>query len=122
MLGYNQRKNRRIALDAEITMKPIGSNVQATPMKVEIEDVSKNGIGFVCDEILSPGSTYEAKLRIWTDETMDVFLQIVRGVQVEKRWQYGAIFIGMSDVDASRIQTYQTILELHEKEAAKADA
>ncbi len=117
-MGYEHRKNRRIALNAEITIKPLGSNQKATPMQVAIEDVSRNGIGFICDQILMPGSTYEANLKIWTGETMDVFLQIVRGKEIPEGWQYGAIFIGMSDVDASRIDTYQTILEYHEKQAA----
>ena len=106
------RKSPRLALEAEITLKPIGSGIQPAPMLVEIEDVSKNGIGFLCDEVLEPGSTYEAKLKIWTDETLDVFLQIVRRAQVGNQLQYGAIFIGMSDVDAGRIETYQTILQM----------
>ena len=111
-----QRKSKRLALSAEIALKPLGSDVPRTSMIVEIEDVSRNGIGFICDEVLETGSTYEANLKIWTDETLDVFLQIVRRIQVGNQFQYGAIFIGMSDVDAGRIQTYQTILELRNKE------
>ena len=78
-------------------------------------DVSKNGIGFVCDEVLMTGSTYEARLKIWTDETLDVFLQIVRRIQFGNSYSYGAVFIGMSDVDAGRIETYQTILNMHKQ-------
>ena len=116
-MANEQRKSKRLELSAEIAIKPLGSDVQRTQMIVEIEDVSKNGIGFLCDEVLIVGSTYEASLKIWTNETLDVFLQIVRRIQVGNQFQYGAIFIGMSDVDAGRIETYQTILELNGKES-----
>ena len=108
----DQRKNPRTELNAEIAIKPIGSNVYGAPMLVEIDDVSKNGIGFECDEVLETGSTYEAKLKIWTDEVLDVFLTIVRRIQVGNSYSYGAVFIGMTDVDSGRIETYQTILKM----------
>ena len=116
-MANEQRKSKRLALSAEIALKPLGSTVARTQMLVEIEDVSKNGIGFISDAVLETGSTYEANLKIWTDETLDVFLQIVRRIQFGNQFQYGAIFIGMSDVDAGRIQTYQTILEMQKAQA-----
>ena len=115
-MAAEQRKSKRLALSAEISIKPLGSDVPRTQMIVEIENVSKNGIGFICDEVLEAGSTYEANLKIWTNETLDVFLKIVRRIQVGNQYQYGAVFIGMSDVDAGRIQTYQTILDMKSDE------
>ncbi|MCR5094775.1 MAG: PilZ domain-containing protein [Lachnospiraceae bacterium] len=115
-MAQDNRKSLRTVLEAEIAIKPIGSNVYGTPMLVEIENVSKNGIGFICDGVLETGNTYEASLKIWTDETLEVFLKIVRCDQVGNRFAYGAIFIGMSDVDAGRIETYQTILNMKGQE------
>ena len=43
-----------------------------------IIDVSPNGVGFLCKEVLSIGAVYESKLRIWTQEVLHAFLQIVR--------------------------------------------
>ncbi len=60
------------------------------------------------------GAVYEAFLTIWTKEVLHVFLEIVR---VENRqngmFEYGAIFIGMSEMDASRIETYSTIKKMN---------
>ena len=113
-MQQENRRNKRTMLEAEIAIKPIGSNVYGTPMLVEINDVSKNGIGFICDEVLEKGTNYEATLKIWTEETIEVFLQIVRRIQVGNSFSYGAIFMGMSDVDAGRIETYQTILAMND--------
>ncbi len=84
------------------------------PMQVEIDDVSRNGIGFVCDEALQIGNTYEGSLKLWTGDTLEIFIQIVRCAKEGKRYAHGAIFIGMSDVDAARIDIYQSFLEAGE--------
>ncbi len=49
-------------------------------------------------------------MTIWTKEVIHAFLEIVR---IEKKddniFSYGSIFIGMSEIEASRIETYSTI-------------
>ncbi len=103
-----------MSLDATIFLKPLGSTTYMAPMQVKIDDVSKNGIGFSCKEPLQTGTTYEASLKLWTNDTLEVFLQIVRSTREGSRYSYGAIFIGMSDVDAGRIAIYQSFLEAGE--------
>ena len=34
-------------------------------------------------------------------------------ISADNRFEYGAIFIGMSEIDASRIETYGTIEEMN---------
>lgn len=79
---------------------------------IEIIDVSKSGIGFNSSEVLTIGAVYESYLTIWTKEVLHAFLQIVR---IEMResgtFFYGATFVGMPEVDASRIEIYQTVNE-----------
>lgn len=60
------------------------------------------------------GAVYEAYLTIWTKEVLHVFLEIVRVENKQNgRFEYGAIFIGMSEMDASRIETYGTIQKMN---------
>lgn len=76
---------------------------------ITITDVSKSGVGFECKESLQIGEVYEAYLTIWTKEVLHAFLQIVR---IELRgdcYGYGAIFIGMPEMDSARIEVYQTV-------------
>ena len=78
---------------------------------IDIVDVSKSGVGFKCNEVLKIGAVYEFYLPIWTQEVLHAFMQIVRIELQGEGYAYGAIFIGMPVMDASRIEVYQTVSE-----------
>ena len=78
-------------------------------LAISIQDVSKTGVGFTCKESLNIGAVYESYLTIWTKEVIHAFLQIVRIELVGDEYVYGASFIGMPEMDASRIAVYQTV-------------
>ena len=80
-----------------------------TEGQINIVDVSKKGIGFECAEPLQIGEVYEAYLTIWTKEVIHAFLQIVRIELRPGGYGYGAIFIGMPEMDSARIEVYQTV-------------
>lgn len=86
-----------------------GGNQQVA---IEIVDVSKGGVGFVCDQPLKIGAVYESYLTIWTKEVIHAFLQIVRiELSGKDEYSYGASFVGMPEMEAKRIEVYQTISE-----------
>ena len=94
-----RRKNKRLDGDSH------------TEINIEVTDVSKTGVGFMADHPLQIGEVYEAYLTIWTKEVLHAFLQIVRIELKGAEYCYGAVFIGMPEMDASRIEVYQTINE-----------
>ena len=71
--------------------------------------MSKSGVGFSCNEALTIGAVYESYLTIWTKEVLHAFLQVVRIEMTENGFVYGASFVGLPEMDASRIEVYQTI-------------
>lgn len=105
-----RRKNKRLELDSKLLVKRLDQEGKAEEVNIVITDVSKSGVGFACSELLNIGAVYESYLMIWTKEVLHTFLQIVRIVKKEDgTYDYGAIFIGMTEIDASRIETYATI-------------
>lgn len=108
-----KRRNKRTKLSSKILIKALdgGSPREAF---IEINDVSKNGIGFVSEEVLSIGAVYETYLTIWTKEVIHAFIRIVRIELVEDKLVYGAMFVGMPEMDAARIEVYQTVKENEE--------
>lgn len=106
-----RRKDKRTQMHSQIVIKQLdggGSN----EAEISIEDVSKSGIGFMCTEALKIGEVYEAYLTIWTQEVLHAFLQIVRIELRPGGYSYGAVFIGMPEMDSARIETYQTVNDM----------
>lgn len=103
-----RRRNERHALDSTILIKRLDGGIEEE-VNIDIIDVSKTGIGFNCDKALTIGAVYESYLQIWTKETLHAFIEIVRIVKENGTFTYGAIFIGMPEMDMSRISVYETV-------------
>ncbi|MBO7334049.1 MAG: PilZ domain-containing protein [Lachnospiraceae bacterium] len=103
-----KRKHKRTELLSKLVLKRLdGSGVEE--VGIEVSDVSKTGVGFTADKALSIGAVYEAYLTIWTKEVLHAFLEIIRIEKVGDKFNYGSIFIGMPEMDAARIEVYQTV-------------
>lgn len=104
-----RRKDKRTELPTNVIIKKMVGN--SKEVEIEVIDLSKSGLGFVCKEKLEIGEVYESFLTIWTKEVIHAFLQIVRIEMQEgmESYLYGASFVGLPELDASRIGVYQTI-------------
>lgn len=108
-----RRKTKRTDMPSKLVIKRLDGN-SGNEATIDIMDVSKTGIGFMCKEALQIGEVYEAYLTIWTKEVIHAFLQIVRIELHGDKYGYGAIFIGMPEMDSARIEVYQTIRDEEE--------
>ncbi len=106
-----RRRNNRIKLTSTLLIKRLDHDTQ-DPVEIDILDVSKSGVGFSCSKPLEIGAVYESHLRIWTQEVLHAFLEIVRIEKVADGFVYGAIFVGMPEMEASRIEVYDTVNNL----------
>lgn len=111
--GYGmeeRRKSKRTQLQSTLVIKRLddGRNEE---VDIEVLDVSKSGVGFTCGRALSIGAIYEAYLTIWTKEVLHAVLEIVRIEKKEDTIAYGAVFVGLPEMDAFRISAYQTVEE-----------
>lgn len=107
-----RRKTKRSELSSRLIIKQLDGKGE-NEIAIEVEDVSKTGIGFTSIEPLSIGTVYEGYLTIWTKEVLHAFIEIVR---IEKKgdiYEYGAIFIGMPEMEAARIEVYQTVNDMN---------
>ncbi len=105
-----RRRSKRTKLDSKLMIKRLDDNGNKEVL-IDINDVSKTGVGFICSEVLSIGNVYESFLTIWTKEVIHAFIRIVRIEMIDGKFHYGAVFIGMPEMDAARIETYQTVSE-----------
>ncbi len=104
-----KRKHKRLELDVNVQLERLDEDGITTLkyVHVDVTDLSRSGIGFDCRKKLETGTYYDARVQIWTKEIIDVVIEIVRRADIDGGYHYGGIFIGMTDVDALKIDIYQ---------------
>ena len=110
-----KRRDKRLDLDVTIELSRIDEADGVTTLKllhVEVTDMSRSGIGFKTKQELEVGSFYNTKIQIWTKEVIDAVIEIVRCDKKDDTYKYGCVFIGMTDVDALKIDIYQIFNDL----------
>jgi len=105
-----RRRDKRTKMTSRLVIKRLDGG-EDRQVNIKITDVSKSGIGFECREQLQVGEVYESFLTIWTKEVIHAILRIVRIELKERNYSYGAVFVGMPDMESIRIGVYQTIEE-----------
>lgn len=110
-----RRKNKRTEMTSRLVIKRL-DGAEEKQVSIEITDVSKSGIGFECREQLQVGEVYESYLTIWTKEVLHAILRIVRSEAKKNTISYGAVFVGMPDTEAARIEVYQTIEDVRKNQ------
>ena len=103
-----RRRSKRTDLTSKLLVKRLDSDVK-DEVDVDIADVSKTGIGFYCKTLLDMGAVYEAQLTIWTKEVLHAFIEIVRIQKEGDTYEYGGLFIGMTEMELQRISVYDTV-------------
>lgn len=113
-----KRKSRRLDLDVTVELERIDNGEGVTTLRlvhVDIVDLSRSGVGFRTKQQLAVGSFYNTKLQIWTKDIIEVVMKVVRCNEEEDGYyHYGAIFVGMIDKDALKIDVYRMLYESEE--------
>ncbi len=109
-MGDERRHAKRMELKSKLMIKRLDSE-KPEEIFIDILDVSRGGVGFSATSPLEIGAIYESYLTIWTKEVLHAFLQIVRIELKGDEYHYGSVFVGLPEMEASRIDTYQTMTE-----------
>ena len=110
-----KRRHKRLDIDVSVQLERLDED-GVTTLKychVDVTDISRSGIGFNAKEPLDIQTYYDTKIQIWTKEVVDAVVEIVRRTDSEEGvYHYGAVFIGMTDTDALKIDIYQIFNDL----------
>lgn len=105
-----KRGSKRLDISVKVELERIDTENITTVKYVEVDvtNISKTGLAFRVNKKMDIGACFDAKLQIWTKETIDTVFKIVRANQIDdEMYEYGCIFVGMTDTDALKIEIYQ---------------
>ena len=109
-----KRKHKRLDLYVDVQLERLDEEGVTTLkyVQVDVTDISRSGIGFNAKAKLNIGTYCNTKIQIWTKEVVDTVIEIGRCEETAGGYQYGAVFIGMTDTDALKIDIYQIFNDL----------
>ena len=107
-----RRKNTRTDMESKLLLKRLDQQEEGE-ITIDVLDLSKTGVGFMCDKPLMIGAVYESYMTIWTKEVIHAFIEVVRIEKVDEgAFKCGGLFVGMPDLDSQRIELYQKFNEV----------
>ena len=105
-----KRGSKRLELSVKVEVERIDTINMTTVkyMDAQVTNISKSGLAFVVPTSFDIDSCFNAKIQIWTKETIDTIFKVVRKKELpDGNFEYGCIFVGMTDTDALKIEIYQ---------------
>ncbi len=106
-----KRRSKRLDIDVRVEIERIDQENITTVkyMEVDVTNISKTGLAFRVPKVkMEIGACFDAKIQIWTKETIDTVFKVVRVNQLDDDiYEYGCTFVGMTDTDALKIEIYQ---------------
>lgn len=107
-----KRKDRRLDLDVAIELERLDQG-DVTTLKlvhVNVTDLSSSGMGFDTRQQLEYGALYDTRIKIWTKETIQAVIRIVRCEKLaDDSYHCGATFVGLMSSDALKINIYSML-------------
>ena len=107
-----KRGSKRLDISVMVELERIDADNITTIkyLDVEVTNISKSGLAFRCNKEMEVGACFDARIQIWTKETIDTVFKVVRFNKIDDdTYEYGCIFVGMSNSDTLKIQIYQMI-------------
>jgi c-di-GMP-binding flagellar brake protein YcgR len=109
-----KRRSKRIDLNVTMKINTLQNFEYLIPVKsefeVEVVNISKDGIAFKSPEILLLNTCYNANVVLWTKETFQSLIEIVRMESNDDgNTLYGCRFVGISTSNQFKIDVYQLV-------------
>lgn len=109
-----KRKHKRLPLKLELTISALfKQDYELIPdinASIEVVDISKSGLGFICNHELPLNYYFDTKIELSEDNYFYAVLKIVRVEQAEDKYFVGCEFVGLADILSTRVDLYDSKL------------
>lgn len=112
-----KRKSIRMGIDVTIKLNEVKNfkrvdDLNKKEMVVNLVNVSRDGLAFKSEEELKLNTYYDVHVVLWTKETFDSVIEIVRmeNLNNEPEILYGCRFIGLRPADQLKIHIHEILL------------
>lgn len=109
-MGEERRKYERLPIDCNLKVsklfKQAVEKVELVDAHINVTDISKGGIGFTSKNVLPVGCYFDATIGLDEKEYFRCVVKVVRCMEIESGFFYGAEFIGLAGFLAQKVEKY----------------
>ena len=115
-MGMDKRKFKRLPIHLELSVSHLYNQKDldmAVNSQIEVVDVSKSGMGFICSDTLPLGYYFNATLNLGDkDNVIKVVIKIIRCMLLEDgRTHYGCEIVALPFILEEIVDNYEESLE-----------
>ncbi len=116
-----KRKQTRYPASIKLTVESLykqgNQRIDSINESIEITDISRSGIGFVCEDDLPIDYYFNAKIEIGSDRHFYTVVKIIRKTEKKGTYHYGSEFVGLADVLSVFVEEYGHDISEDEKQS-----
>lgn len=110
--NIERRKHKRLPIQLNLHVNKLfkqdNIKIEGKQADIEVLDISKTGIKFVCNKLLPIGYYFDTKIQLTENDFFYAVIRIVRvNEEKENEYNYGAEFIGLAPFLANKIDDYE---------------
>ncbi len=95
-----------IKLTVESLYKQGNQKIDSINESIEITNISRSGVGFVCEDDLPLDYYFNAKIEIGSERHFYTVVKIIRKEETDGVYHYGSEFVGLADVLSVFVEEY----------------
>ena len=105
-----RRKHKRLPLKLELTISSLFKQdyelIPGINESIKVENISKSGIGFLCDHELPLNYYFDAKIQLTPNKYFYAVLKIIRIDKLAGGYFVGCEFVGLADILSMKVDLY----------------
>ena len=115
-MGNDNRSSKRTGMNVKIKLRAVQTELTTVgseeEMEVEVVNISKDGMGFKTEKLLTFNGLYDTVIILSNGEKFSSIIKIVRMDNVgEPEILYGCHFVGINGTDQFKIDIFQILCE-----------
>ncbi len=109
-----KRKQKRYPTDIRLKISSLYKQdyqkINDINQDIQLINISKSGVGFICNTELPTGYYFNAKISFAEDKYFYSVLKIIRVDKDDNTYTYGCEFVGLADVLSSVVDEYGELI------------
>ncbi len=114
-VSEEKRKQKRYPANIHLTIASLYKQdeemIENINQQIDIIDISKAGVGFICPSELPLNYYFNAKINFGGKKFFYTVVKIIRVERDDNLYKYGCEFVGLADVLSSVVDDYGNFIE-----------